>query len=125
MLENSFVVNIGDMFDRLTSGRYRSRPHRVLRPDPGHKPRFSFPLFFDFAWDAMMEPLSLSHLPALSDEETRSAEERWGKTTFREAKGFWSQYLARKVQKVFPHLDLPNFEPNAAPSTRFTRVVAE
>ncbi|KAL0929524.1 2OG-Fe(II)oxygenase superfamily protein [Colletotrichum truncatum] len=35
----------------------------------------------------------------------------------------WHQYLARKVQKVFPDLGLPDFESNEAPSTRFTRVV--
>ncbi|POR39538.1 Isopenicillin N synthase-like protein [Tolypocladium paradoxum] len=58
-----------------------------------------------------------------SDEEKQLAKQRWAATTFREVKGTWSQYLARKVQKVFPDLGLPDFEPNAAPSTRFTRVV--
>jgi isopenicillin N synthase-like dioxygenase len=111
------------MFDQLTSGRYRSRPHRVLRPAPGAAPRFSFPLFFDFAWDTEMKRLPLDHLPPLSSEEVESARKRWRATTFREVNGRWSQYLARKVQKVFPHLNLPDFQPNAAPSTRFTRVV--
>jgi isopenicillin N synthase-like dioxygenase len=111
------------MFDQLTHGRYRSRPHRVRRPTPGSQPRFSFPLFFDFAWNAKMERLSLEHLPPLSDEEQRLAELRWAATTFREVKGSWSQYLARKVQKVFPDQGLPDFKPNASPSTRFTRVV--
>lgn len=112
------------MFDQLTNGRYRSRPHRVCRPTIGSPPRFSFPLFFDFAWNAEMKRLPLEHLQPLSDEEKRLAELRWATTTFREVKGTWSQYLARKIQRVFPDLGLPDFEPNAAPSTRFTRVVA-
>lgn len=122
-VENSFVVNVGDMFDQLTHGRYRSRPHRVRRPALGSAPRFSFPSFFDFAWDAEMKRLPLDHLPPLSHEEKQLAKRRWAATTFRGVKGTWSQYLARKVQKVFPDLGLPDFEPNAAPSTRFTRVV--
>ncbi|RYP67538.1 hypothetical protein DL771_007188 [Monosporascus sp. 5C6A] len=123
VVENAFVVNVGDMFDQLTHGRYRSRPHRVRRPGPGSAPRFSFPLFFDFAWNAKMVRLPLDHLPPLSDEERQLAKQRWTATTFREVEGLWSQYLARKVQKVFPDLSIPDFEPNAAPSTRFTRVV--
>ena len=111
------------MFDQLTHGRFLSRPHRVLRPVQGSPPRFSFPLFFDFAWSAEMKHLPLDHLPPLSEEEKRLASLRQAATTFREVKGTWSQYLARKVQKVFPDLNLPDFEPNAAPSTRFTRVV--
>jgi hypothetical protein len=70
-----------------------------------------------------MKRLPLERLPLLSDEEKQLAELRWLSTTFREVKGTWSQYLARKVQKVFPELGLPDFEANAAPSTRFTRVV--
>ncbi|KAI1433263.1 hypothetical protein GGR50DRAFT_696264 [Xylaria sp. CBS 124048] len=123
VVENSFIVNVGDMFDQLTHGRYRSRPHRVRRPGPASAPRLSFPLFFDFAWNAKMERLSLSHLPPLSNEEEQLAKQRWAKTTFRKVDGTWAQYLARKVQKVFPDLNLPDFEPNSAPSTRFTRVV--
>ncbi|KJK79842.1 hypothetical protein H634G_04081 [Metarhizium anisopliae BRIP 53293] len=123
VLEDSFIVNIGDMFDQLTHGRYRSRPHRVCRPGPGIAPRFSFPLFFDFAWNAKMVRLPLHHLTPLSEEEIVSAKQRWAGTTFRSVQGLWSQYLARKMQKVFPDLNMEDFEPNAAPSTRFTRVV--
>ena len=88
-------------------GRYRSRPHRVRRPGPGFPPRFSFPLFFDFAWNAEMVRLQLDHLVPLSEEEKELAKKRWAATTFREVSGRWSQYLARKVQKVFPDLRLP------------------
>ncbi|KAH8822025.1 2OG-Fe(II) oxygenase [Xylogone sp. PMI_703] len=123
VIENSFIVNVGDMLDQLTSGRFCSRPHRVQRPSPTAAPRYSFPLFFDFAWGADMRRLSLDHLPPLTEAETTRAHDRWGKTTFRDVNGTWSQYLARKVQKVFPDLKLPDFEPNTASSTRFTRVV--
>lgn len=111
------------MFDQLTHGRFRSRPHRVQRPIYGAPPRYSFPLFFDFAWNTKMKRLSLDHLPPLTEEEQELARKRWANTTFRKVEGTWAQYLAKKVQKVFPDLDLPDFEPNAAPSTRFTRVV--
>lgn len=70
-----------------------------------------------------MKRLSLDHLPPLTEEEQELARKRWANTTFRKVEGTWAQYLAKKVQKVFPDLDLPDFEPNAAPSTRFTRVV--
>ncbi|KAF1992959.1 Clavaminate synthase-like protein [Amniculicola lignicola CBS 123094] len=122
LVKNSFVVN-SDMFDQLTHGHYQSRPHRVRQPTPGSPPRFSFPLFFDFAWNAEIKRLPMDHLPPLSNEEKQLAKLRWAATTFREVQGSWSQYLARKVQRVFPNLGLPDFEPNAAPSTRFTRVV--
>lgn len=111
------------MFDQLTNGRYRSRPHRVRRPMPDSAPRFSFPLFFDFSWNAEMKRLSLENLPKVTEEEKRLAEQRRAATTFRDVKGTWSQHLVRKVQKVFPKLNLPDFEPNAAPSTRFTRPI--
>nr|XP_036584562.1 2og-fe oxygenase [Colletotrichum truncatum]KAF6794080.1 2og-fe oxygenase [Colletotrichum truncatum] len=123
VIEGALVINIGDMFDQLTHGRFCSRPHRVRRPEAGAPPRLSFPLFFDFSWNASMERLPLNHLPPLNETQERNARNRWAKTTFVEVKGKWHQYLARKVQKVFPDLGLPDFESNEAPSTRFTRVV--
>lgn len=107
-------MNVGDMLDMLSGGRFKSRPHRVL--NTGTSPRISFPLFFDFSWDADMKPFPL---PPLSPEEREEAEKRWAKTTFREVKGFWWQYLAKKVKKVFPDLALPDFEANQSVSTRF------
>lgn len=117
VVENGIVCNVGDMLDMLSGGRLKSRPHRVL--NLGNTPRISFPLFFDFSWDAEMKHFPLEHLPALTAEELEEAKLRWSKTTFREAKGYWWQYLAKKVQKVFPELELPDFDANATVSTRF------
>lgn len=49
-VEGSFVCNLGDMLARLSGGRYRSTPHRVLPPE--HGPRLSWPFFFDPNFDA-------------------------------------------------------------------------
>ncbi|TFK47570.1 Clavaminate synthase-like protein [Heliocybe sulcata] len=114
-LDHSYLHPVGDMLDMLTGGRFKSRPHRVLPPAPGTQ-RISFPFFFDFAWTAKMIPLPL---PPLSEEAQKEAEERWGGTTFRAVQGEWWQYLAKKVQKVFPDLKLPDFEANEVPSSRF------
>ncbi|KAJ7104545.1 hypothetical protein C8R43DRAFT_1140983 [Mycena crocata] len=123
VLDNAFVVNIGDMLDQLTGGRLPSRAHRVIPPPPSAGPRFSFPFFFDFAWNAPMVPLDLAHLPPITAEEQAAAQERWQRGTFKRVEGEWWQYLAKKVKKVFPDLALPEFEANEAPSTRFTRPV--
>jgi isopenicillin N synthase-like dioxygenase len=102
VIENSFICNVGDMLDMLTGGRFKSRPHRVLVSETHD--RISFPFFFDFSWDAEMKYLPLDHLPALSEEEREETKRRWEKTTFRSVEGTWSQYLAKKVRKVFPTL---------------------
>ena len=45
------VVNLGDMLERMTDGRYRSTPHRVR--NAGSADRLSFPCFIDPSWDAI------------------------------------------------------------------------
>lgn len=64
------------------------------------------------------------NLPPLSEEEEKEAKKRWAKTTFTSVSGEWWQYLAKKVQKVFPELNLPDFEHNVSPSSRFAIAVA-
>jgi isopenicillin N synthase-like dioxygenase len=43
--ENSIVVNIGDMLQLASKGRYKSTTHRVVNPDSGGTDRISMPLF--------------------------------------------------------------------------------
>lgn len=43
--ENSIVVNIGDMLQLASDGRYRSTTHRVVNPDSSRSDRVSMPLF--------------------------------------------------------------------------------
>jgi isopenicillin N synthase-like dioxygenase len=93
-IEGSFVVNIGDMLERLTGGAYRSTPHRVRNTsDVG---RLSFPFFFDPAWDA--------HVPV--PEGALPPEQRWDGADVLAggSVGAYGDYLVAKVAKVFPAL---------------------
>lgn len=92
----AFVCNIGDMLDRMTGGRYRSTPHRVLATDAD---RLSFPFFFDPSWDAVVAPLPLDGEPPTDDALTR-----WDATSVHEHQGTYGDYLTAKVSKVFPDL---------------------
>jgi hypothetical protein len=52
-----FVVNTGDMLERLANGSYRSNLHRVF-VGPGGPERQSVAVFFEPALDAVISPLS-------------------------------------------------------------------
>ena len=54
-LENSFVVNVGDMLHRMTNGLLRSTPHRVINKS-GEK-RYSCPFFYDPHVSLNVKPL--------------------------------------------------------------------
>ena len=92
-----FVVNIGDMLDRLTLGRYRSTAHRVK--NSSGRERMSYPFFIDPSWDASVEPLPLDGTPPADD-----ASRRWDGTSVQAWTGTYGDYLTTKVSKVFPAL---------------------
>ncbi len=94
----ALVVNLGDMLDRMTGGRYRSTPHRV-RPTRHADDRLSFPFFFDPSWDAEVRPLPLAGAAPADD-----AAARWDGTSLRDLDGTYGAYLTAKVAKVFPAL---------------------
>ncbi|GBF62401.1 iron/ascorbate oxidoreductase [Trichophyton mentagrophytes] len=115
VIPGSFVVNVGDILDRLTSGLYISPLHRVLPPLPGSE-RLSIPLFFDPAWTAKIERFPL---PGATSNPDPAKLKRWAqRSTFDRLQGIWGQYLGVKVQKVFPDLKLPEFSAVTRPSTR-------
>ena len=62
-----FVVNLGDMLDRMTEGRYRSMLHSVLNTSGAE--RLSFPCFIDPSWDAVCPVLPLAGSPPADDAD--------------------------------------------------------
>src|SRR5690349_16332366 len=76
-IRGALVCNIGDMLERLTGGRFKSTPHRVLNRSGAD--RLSFPLFFDPDFAAPMQPL-----PAVATAQGQVAvdrAERWDRAS--------------------------------------------
>jgi isopenicillin N synthase-like dioxygenase len=96
-----FVVNIGDMLERMTRGLYRSNPHRVR--NLSGQDRLSFPLFLDPSWDARVTPLPASALAGAVPADDGGAS-RWDGRSVHAWEGVYGDYLTAKVAKVFPHL---------------------
>lgn len=97
-VDGTFVVNLGDMLERMTGGRYLSTPHRV-RHGGGDRDRLSFPFFFDPGWDAEILPVP-DAAPAGPVREV----ERWDAASVHAWSGTYGDYLTAKVAKVFPAL---------------------
>src|SRR5262245_22572 len=85
---DSFVCNIGDMLDRLTSGLYLSAPHRV--ENRAEHDRLSFPFFFDPNFNADVKPLNLDSI--VRDNKL----ERWDHASVHEFRGSYGDYLLSK-----------------------------
>jgi isopenicillin N synthase-like dioxygenase len=94
----SFVVNVGDMLERLTSGRYRSALHRVI--NRSGRSRMSMPFFFDPQFDAQLRLIE-GVRPRVSRPELAA---RWDGLDLRNIRGTYGDYLIAKVAKVFPEL---------------------
>jgi isopenicillin N synthase-like dioxygenase len=95
-IPGTFICNIGDMLDRMTSGFYRSTPHRVR--NPSGRARLSWPFFFDPDFDARVRPIDPD--AAVADDKG----ERWDRASVHEFHGTYGDYLLAKVSKVFPEL---------------------
>jgi isopenicillin N synthase-like dioxygenase len=95
----AFVVNIGDMLERMTRGGYRSNPHRVRNLSGAD--RLSFPLFLDPSWDATVTPLPHTVFRDLPDDDIAH---RWDGQSVHAWEGVYGDYLTAKVAKVFPEL---------------------
>jgi isopenicillin N synthase-like dioxygenase len=96
-IPDTFVVNLGDMLERMTGGRYRSTPHRVRNTGSGD--RLSLPLFLDPAWDADVRPVP----NPLGRDRARDTD-RWDGASVHDTSGTYGDYLFAKVSKVFPAL---------------------
>ncbi|KAA8732427.1 isopenicillin N synthase family oxygenase [Acinetobacter qingfengensis] len=90
-IENAYVINIGDMTEALSGGRFIATSHRVRKVK---EERYSFPLFFACDYDVIIEPL-----PQFSTIESRQKYPplKAGQHLFEvSAKGF--RYMKRMVR---------------------------
>lgn len=53
-IEGTFIVNVGDLLEGWTNGRFKATQHRVVNTG---KERYSMPLFFAVDYDTVIEPL--------------------------------------------------------------------
>ncbi|HWM67683.1 MAG TPA: 2-oxoglutarate and iron-dependent oxygenase domain-containing protein [Steroidobacteraceae bacterium] len=94
----SLVINVGDMLERLTAGRYTSALHRVI--NRSRQSRISMPFFFDPGFDAVLQPI-----PGVGPRVIEKARrDRWDGLDLTEVDGTYGDYLLGKVSKVFPDL---------------------
>jgi isopenicillin N synthase-like dioxygenase len=106
-LSDTFVVNIGDMLEKMTLGLYRSTQHRVL--NSAGRDRISFPFFFDPGFHAPLSTLPLTEQQQKDAAANRARAEacgyrRWDNVDLQSMQGTYGDYLLKKVGKVFPDL---------------------
>eukprot|EP01095_Lingulamoeba_sp_RSL-Kostka_P000536 TRINITY_DN10813_c0_g1_i1.p1 TRINITY_DN10813_c0_g1~~TRINITY_DN10813_c0_g1_i1.p1 ORF type:complete len:359 (+),score=96.86 TRINITY_DN10813_c0_g1_i1:159-1235(+) len=107
-IDNTFVINIGDMLEKITKGIYQSTPHRVK--NKGNGDRLSFPFFFDPNWDASLHAIDEELLPQedlqqIKNEQKDQSNERWdGVDLLTINHNTYGEYLWDKIGKCFPEL---------------------
>lgn len=102
---NSFVINLGDALEYATSGLLRATPHRVLQRRDARSGRFSFPFFFDPAFNAPMasyHDLLSDDLQIAADQRRARAPDRWDGGRVEQFEGSYGQYLLNKQANGAP-----------------------
>ena len=103
-IENTFVVNIGDMLERWTHGIYVATPHRVR--NTSQKLRISMPFFFDPNWECVLKPIDRE---LLSDEIfglKKDGKDRWDGMEMEKLDEnlTYGEFVDSKITKCFPFL---------------------
>ena len=88
LLENTLVMNIGDMMEILSNGRYLATKHRVKKVS---EERYSFPFFFSCDYDYVIQPL-------IKDQPAQYAPLKGGEHLFNQTAQTF-QYLKEKVAR--------------------------
>lgn len=113
-IDGTFIINIGDMLERLTRGLYRSTPHRARNQQVEN--RMSFPFFYDPGWSEKIHELEIT---TTADEQSLLEQahlyQRWDNQSLSQVTGTYGDYLNRKVAKVFPNLGKDNLNLEVAP----------
>ena len=104
-IPGAFVINIGDLFEVLSNGRWVSTSHRVRRVQ---QERYSAPLFFNLDYHAEVAPLP--HLVA-RDGVARYPSFRAGEHLFAQTAQSFA-YLRREIERG--ELRLPENTPSMA-----------
>lgn len=60
LVDGTMIMNIGDMMEILSNGRYVATKHRVKKV---REERYSFPLFFSCDYDHVIAPIALDEAP--------------------------------------------------------------
>ena len=107
-VDGAFVVNIGDMMELWSGGRFIATPHRVKAPIKGVK-RLSMPFFFDPAYDAVLGSIPFDQYSQKYQKvQLPKGYKRWDGIEFNEKKEFpfktYGEFLWHKVSQVFPEL---------------------
>jgi len=77
LVDDSFVVNIGDLMAMWTNDRWVSTLHRVLAPEPGTGDRMSIAFFHQPAYDARIECIPTCLAPGESPRHDPTTSGEW------------------------------------------------
>lgn len=104
-IENTFVVNIGDMLERWTHGIFIATPHRVRNATK--KVRLSMPFFFDPEWNCKLEPIPTELLSQdLFNKQDNIKSHRWDGLLMDKLDPnlTYGEFVDSKITKCFPFL---------------------